>query len=179
MPTSTNSCSEPKKLIQFRFKDDAGLYLDPPWFDGGGRRGAAVVPVTPPCTRKTDQKDCEWLAQLLQYGLLRGSFVPPQEIRELRELTRCRVKLLGQRRRHSHIGWPRSAVAVNFSSSSLPTPRCSSADTCFWRGERVTSPRAKESDQESNSNAAPARERSFMKCANSLSREYASVSFQK
>jgi transposase len=47
--------------------------------------------------RKTDQKDCEWLAQLLQYGLLRGSFVPPQEIRELRELTRNRVKLLGQR----------------------------------------------------------------------------------
>jgi transposase len=47
--------------------------------------------------RKTDQKDCEWLAQLLQYGLLRGSFVPPQEIRELRELTRYRVKLLGQR----------------------------------------------------------------------------------
>jgi len=33
----------------------------------------------------------------LQYGLLRGSFVPPQEIRELRELTRYRVKLLGQR----------------------------------------------------------------------------------
>ena len=47
--------------------------------------------------RKTDQKDCEWLAQLLQYGLLRGSFVPPQDIRELRELTRYRVKLLCQR----------------------------------------------------------------------------------
>jgi len=47
--------------------------------------------------RKTDQKDCEWLAQLLQYGLVRGSFVPAQEIRELRELTRYRVKLLGQR----------------------------------------------------------------------------------
>jgi len=47
--------------------------------------------------RKTDQKDCQWLAQLLQYGLVRGSFVPPQEIRELRELTRYRVKLLGQR----------------------------------------------------------------------------------
>ena len=41
--------------------------------------------------RKTDQKDCEWLAQLLQYGLLRGSFVPPQEIRELLELTRYRA----------------------------------------------------------------------------------------
>jgi len=47
--------------------------------------------------RKTDQKDCEWLVQLLQYALLRGSFVPPQEIRELRELTRYRVKLLGRR----------------------------------------------------------------------------------
>lgn len=54
--------------------------------------------------RKTDQKDSEWLAQLLQYGLLRGSFVPPQGIRELRDLTRYRVKLLGQRNRvHNRI----------------------------------------------------------------------------
>jgi len=28
--------------------------------------------------RKTDMKDCQWLAQLLQYGLLRGSFIPPR-----------------------------------------------------------------------------------------------------
>ncbi len=34
--------------------------------------------------RKTDVADCAWLAQLLQYGLLRGSFVPPAPIRELR-----------------------------------------------------------------------------------------------
>jgi transposase len=54
--------------------------------------------------RKTDQKDSEWLAQLLQFGLLRGSFVPSEEIRELRELTRYRVKLLGQRNRvHNRI----------------------------------------------------------------------------
>ena len=45
--------------------------------------------------RKTDVKDCEWLAQLLQHGLLRASFIPPPPIRELRDLTRertCRVE---------------------------------------------------------------------------------------
>jgi transposase len=40
--------------------------------------------------RKTDVKDSEWIAELLQYGLLRGSFVPPAPQRELRELTRQR-----------------------------------------------------------------------------------------
>ena len=39
---------------------------------------------------KTDVKDAEWLADLLRHGLLRPSFIPPQEIRELRELTRYR-----------------------------------------------------------------------------------------
>jgi transposase len=43
--------------------------------------------------RKTDVKDCEWIAQLLQYGLLRGSFIPPQPQRELRDLTRTRTQL--------------------------------------------------------------------------------------
>src|SRR4029453_10575197 len=36
--------------------------------------------------RKTDVQDCAWLAQLLEHGLLRGSFVPPAPIRELRDL---------------------------------------------------------------------------------------------
>jgi transposase len=44
--------------------------------------------------RKTDQKDAEWLADLLQHGLLRGSFIPPAPIRELRDLTRSRVSLV-------------------------------------------------------------------------------------
>ena len=38
--------------------------------------------------RKTDQKDAEWIAELLQYGLLRASLVPPRPQRELREVTR-------------------------------------------------------------------------------------------
>jgi transposase len=42
-------------------------------------------------------KDCEWIAQLLQFGLLPRSFVPPKPIRELRDLTRHRSKLAQQR----------------------------------------------------------------------------------
>lgn len=44
--------------------------------------------------RKTDVKDCEWLADLLRHGLLRASFIPPLEIRELRELTRYRNSVI-------------------------------------------------------------------------------------
>ncbi len=43
--------------------------------------------------RKTDVKDCEWLAQLLEHGLLRGSFIPPRPVRDLRDLTRRRKSL--------------------------------------------------------------------------------------
>ena len=44
--------------------------------------------------RKTDVRDCEWLADLLRHGLLKASFIPPLEIRELRELTRYRQTLI-------------------------------------------------------------------------------------
>lgn len=47
--------------------------------------------------RKTDMKDCEWIAELLQHGLLRGSFIPPEHIRELRDLNRNRAILMQQR----------------------------------------------------------------------------------
>jgi transposase len=47
--------------------------------------------------RKTDVKDSEWIADLLRHGLLRASFIPPQPIRELRELTRYRKTLVAQR----------------------------------------------------------------------------------
>jgi transposase len=42
--------------------------------------------------RKTDVKDCQWLAELLQHGLLKPSFVPPEPVRRLRELTRQRTQ---------------------------------------------------------------------------------------
>jgi transposase len=44
--------------------------------------------------RKTDGRDCEWLADLLRHGLLKASFIPPLEIRELRELIRYRRTLV-------------------------------------------------------------------------------------
>src|SRR5262249_37115296 len=44
--------------------------------------------------RKTDVKDSEWLADLLRHGLLRPSFIPPQPIRVLRDLTRYRQSLV-------------------------------------------------------------------------------------
>lgn len=46
--------------------------------------------------RKTDVRDCEWIADLLHHGLLKASFIPPLEIRELRELTRYRQSLKGE-----------------------------------------------------------------------------------
>lgn len=47
--------------------------------------------------RKTDVKDCEWIANLLRHGLIRKSFVPSQPIRELRDLLRYRRKLVESR----------------------------------------------------------------------------------
>jgi transposase len=47
--------------------------------------------------RKTDMKDADWIAQLLQCGLLKPSFVPDRQQRELRDLTRQQTKLVQQR----------------------------------------------------------------------------------
>ncbi len=47
--------------------------------------------------RKTDVKDAEWIADLLAHGLLRGSFIPPEPQRDLRDLTRQRTILVRER----------------------------------------------------------------------------------
>lgn len=49
--------------------------------------------------RKSDIRDCQWIAQLLQYGLLKGSFIPPLPQRELRDLTRYRTRLIEEKTR--------------------------------------------------------------------------------
>lgn len=46
--------------------------------------------------RKTDVKDCDWSAQLLHYGLLRASVVPSPQVRQWRDFTRHRTKLIAQ-----------------------------------------------------------------------------------
>lgn len=67
--------------------------------------GLAVMLVNPSHARqlagrpKTDRLDCQWLARLAEMGLLRPSFVPPPEIRALRDLTRRRLQLVRDRTR--------------------------------------------------------------------------------
>ena len=51
---------------------------------------------------KTDVQDCQWIAQLLQHGLLKGSFIPPRWQRELRDLTRQRAQIIGEHSRISN-----------------------------------------------------------------------------
>lgn len=78
-----------------------GQYWKPVWYELEGRAfeltlvNARHVKILP--GRKTDVADAAWLAELLEHGLLRGSFVPPREIRELRDLTRFRKKLVQAR----------------------------------------------------------------------------------
>ena len=55
--------------------------------------------------RKTDIGDSKWLAGLLRHGLLRGSFIPPKDVREWRDLTRLRkkyVQTVGDYRNRTH-----------------------------------------------------------------------------
>jgi transposase len=51
--------------------------------------------------RKTDVKDAEWIAKLVEHGLVRPSFVPPQPIRQLRDLTRYRTEVVRERTREA------------------------------------------------------------------------------
>jgi transposase len=75
-----------------------GQYWKPVWYvlEGAGFQlllvNARHVKILP--GRKTDVCDAAWLAELLEHGLLRGSFVPPAPIRELRDLTRSRKRLI-------------------------------------------------------------------------------------
>jgi transposase len=68
-----------------------GPYWKSPWYVLGERGfdlklvNARHVKILP--GRKSDVADAEWLAELLEHGLLRSSFVPPAEIRQLRDLT--------------------------------------------------------------------------------------------
>ena len=79
--------------------ESTGVYWKPVWNILEGHvalllvnaRHLKIVP-----GRKTDVKVCEWIAQLLQYGLLRASFVPSPEVRQWRDLTRHRAKLVDQ-----------------------------------------------------------------------------------
>jgi transposase len=80
--------------------ESTGVYWQPVWHLLEGRftlllANAGRLKQVP--GRKTDVKDAEWIAQLLQHGLLSPSFIPPRPIRELRDLTRQRTQLVRTR----------------------------------------------------------------------------------
>jgi transposase len=82
--------------------ESTGVYWKPVWHLLDGRVGLMLVNaqhIKQVPGRKTDVKDCAWIAQLLQHGLLRPSLVPPAPQRELRDLTRHRAQLVGEQAR--------------------------------------------------------------------------------
>ncbi len=82
--------------------ESTGVFWKPVWniLEGGfelllvNARELKQVP-----GRKSDVKDCQWIARLTGYGLLKSSFVPHREQRQLRDLTRHRAQLVGERTR--------------------------------------------------------------------------------
>jgi len=82
--------------------ESTGVYWKPVWNLLEERVGLMLVNahhVKQVPGRKTDLKDCQWIAELLEHGLLKPSLVPQRPQRELRDLTRQRTQLLGDRAR--------------------------------------------------------------------------------
>ncbi|PYQ18172.1 MAG: IS110 family transposase, partial [Acidobacteria bacterium] len=84
--------------------ESTGVYWKPVWHVLEGRfelvlANAMYVRNIP--GRKSDVKDAVWISDLLAHGLLRGSFVPPEKIQELRDLTRTRKQLVREITRHT------------------------------------------------------------------------------
>lgn len=82
--------------------ESTGVYWKPVWHLLEGRLELMLVNaqhIKQVPGRKTDVKDCVWIAQLLQHGLLKPSLVPPRPQQELRELTRQRSQLVGEQAR--------------------------------------------------------------------------------
>jgi transposase len=84
--------------------ESTGVYWKPVWHVLAGAGLALVLAnaehVRNVPGRKTDVKDAVWLSDLLAHGLVTSSFVPPEPIIELRDLTRTRRQLVRQRVRH-------------------------------------------------------------------------------
>jgi len=88
--------------------------------------------------RKSDVKDAEWIAQLLEHGLLAPSFVPPPEIRRLRMLTRYRTQLMGDRAREMvrlELMLEDASIKLSSVASSLKTVSARAMLTAMIEGE--------------------------------------------
>src|SRR4051795_11731034 len=89
--------------------------------------------------RKTDVRDADWIAQLLEHGLLAPSFVPPPAIRQLRMLTRYRMQLMGDRTRESirlELMLEDASIKLSSVASTLTTVSARAMLTALIDGER-------------------------------------------
>ncbi len=91
-----------KRKVRQVAMESTGVYWIPVW--NVLERGFSLTLVNPATVRalqgqKTDRIDARRIAEYLQYGLLRGSFIPPKPMRELRDLTRLRVHIQQDRNR--------------------------------------------------------------------------------
>jgi len=92
-----------------------------------------------PGRAKTDKKDAVWLAKLTERGMLRPSFVPPYDIRRLREFTRLRAELVHERSRY----WARlekllerALIKISAVASTLDTQSCRAMIEALIAGQR-------------------------------------------
>ena len=88
--------------------------------------------------RKSDVRDAEWIAQLLEHGLLAPLFVPPPEIRRLRMLTRYRMQLMGDRTRETvrlELMLEDASIKLSSVASSLRTVSARAMLTAMIDGE--------------------------------------------
>src|SRR5215218_227844 len=89
--------------------------------------------------RKSDVRDAEWIAQLLEHGLLAPSFVPPPQIRRLRMLTRYRMQLMGDRTRESirlELMLEDASIKLSSVASTLTTVSARAMLSALIDGER-------------------------------------------
>jgi transposase len=104
-PTTTSGLLELSSWLEFHqvthvVMESTGIYWKPVWHVLEGHfelllANAKEVRNVP--GRKSDFNDAMWLADLLAHGLIRGSFVPPEPIQELRDLTRTRRQVIRER----------------------------------------------------------------------------------
>lgn len=94
-----------QRRVRHLAMESTGVYWIPVWnvLESGGHKFELTL-VNPTAVRalqgqKTDRIDARRIAEYLQYGLLRGSFIPPRPVRQMRELTRMRVHIQQDRNR--------------------------------------------------------------------------------
>ncbi len=91
--------------------------------------------------RKTDINDSKWLAELLQYGLLKGSFIPAHEVRDWRDLSRTRKKMIkdvGDYKRRTHKLFETANIKIDSVATDLFGVTGKNLMAYLCRSEKIT-----------------------------------------